>query len=674
MRLLVVGHDCCEAGAQHSLLRILRWLRVNTGWRMGMLALGDGPLAPEYAKLAPLLVLPGVPSDPAAAGQGDLARVTALTGGPPDLIFGNTAVSARAYGLLAAFGAPVVTRIAELDDSMARYVDAPTRELLLRRSDAFVAVSGHVAEMLTARLGVDPARVTVINGAVERTDSVLDADRRAELLVGLGIAPGARLLWGCGSVSRRKGADLFLGVAEALLGLGVDDFHALWAGYPVDDLAVPLFLAKERSPARSRVTFLGQAPEPELLMAPGDVFLMTSREDPFPLVCLEAAERGLPSLCFPGCGGIESFVRDGGGLVAQGREPADMAQLALPLLADPRRAEHLGRQARALVLARHSMASAGPRFAALFERLAVRTSPSLAHSASSRQLCDDLTIVVRGVGERTAEACSNLLRRAVPGVDLVEVRATPFSEALRQGFAAGIERGRRWTLVMDADVLVRADFPREVVDFAEAQGEDLFVVQGLVLDKMFGLLRPAGNHLYRTAMLPEALERIPEEGATLRPESATIDGMTSRGRLFIQTPLVAGLHDYCQHPLDIVRKCFVQAHKHGPYVDRVWPFWEAAAEVDQDFVWAMLGARLGRAHAGQVFIDSGFLRGQMEAELARRGGEDLPELDVAAVHEGFVQAELLASETDARRAVMQQFMFPPERWSFVYGRPEGGRG
>jgi hypothetical protein len=660
VRLLFVAHDCCEAGAQHSLLRILRWLRANTAWDIGVLALGDGPLAPVYAGLAPLLVLP----EPAAP---DLERIAALTGGTPTVICGNTAVSARAYGLLAAFGVPMATRIAELDDSLARYLSPEARELLLRHSDAFVAVSGQVAEMLTARLGVAPGRIAVINGAVERTDTRLDAPRRAELLARFGLAPGARLLWGCGSVSWRKGSDLFLAVAEELLGLGMAGFHAFWAGYPIDELAVPLFLTKEQSPARHHATFLGRQPEPELLMAPGDIFLMTSREDPFPLVSLEAAERGVPSLCFPGCGGIEAFVRDGGGLVARAKSPADMARLALPLLSEPERAVRLGRQARALVLARHSMASAGPKFVEFFERLAAGAREP-ASPAAREPLADTLSVVIRGVGERTAAACRKLLRQAVPDENIVEVSATPFSAAIRKGFEAGIARGRRWTLVLDADVLVRADFPREIVDFAEAQGEDLFVAQGLVLDKMFGLLRPAGNHLYRTSLLAEALDCIPADGGgMLRPESATIDGMTSRGRLFIQTPLVAGLHDFEQHPLDIVRKCFVQAHKHGPYVDRVWPFWAAAAAADPDFAWAMLGVELGRAHRGAVYIDSEFLRERVADALAARGGGQLPPLDLDAVHEGYVQAALLAAADDPRTSVMQPFMFPPERWSHVYG-------
>jgi len=78
-------------------------------------------------------------------------------------------------------------------------------------------------------------------------------------------------------------------------------------------------------------------------------------------------------------------VRAGGGLVSTGREPKDMARLALPLLENPAHAVLLGQEAQKLVLARHTMDSAGPAFVALFERLdsgadgcvALVTSPRL---------------------------------------------------------------------------------------------------------------------------------------------------------------------------------------------------------------------------------------------------------------------------------------------------------
>jgi glycosyltransferase involved in cell wall biosynthesis len=47
-----------------------------------------------------------------------------------------------------------------------------------------------------------------------------------------------------------------------------------------------------------------------------DVFALTSREDPFPLVMLEAAARRLPIVCFEASGGGPEFVGNERGYIA----------------------------------------------------------------------------------------------------------------------------------------------------------------------------------------------------------------------------------------------------------------------------------------------------------------------------------------------------------------------
>jgi hypothetical protein len=691
MNALFITHDCCIAGAQHSFLRILRWFRAHTAWRIGVLALGDGPLAAEFARLAPFMLWRDLP-DTATQSEAALARVAALTGGMPDVIFGNTVVSAKAYELLSGFGKPMITRIAELGSSVDRYATPEVQAVLLRHSTGFVAVSAPVADMLRTRFGVPDDRITVINGAVEDTETTLDSSRRAALPMPPANQDGPEnatfladrpILWGCGSISHRKGADLFLCVAETLLARGITGFRSFWAGHPEDDLVRGLFLDKERSPARNHVTYLGTVDSPARLMAPGDVFLMTSREDPFPLVSLEAAERGVPTVCFPGTGGIPEFAARGGGMVAPQATAQSMAHCLAPLLADHAVRVAAGKRARATVLQHHTMDQAGPLFAGLFERMAAQTSSRTGKIASSgvsvptihvpratrtvSELLLDTTVVVRTVGERTTDACLHLLRQILPEEHVHVISEVPFSRAVRRCFEIGIEQGYKWTLVIDADVLVRAAFVAEVLLFADRQQANTFVVQGLVHDKLFNLLRPAGNHLYRTKHLPLALALIPEEGSTLRPEATTIDRMVERGFLFFQKDFVVGLHDYEQHYIDIAKKCFVQSHKHDRFVGHVLPQWQARTKRDPDFRAAIIGAEVGRQHQETVFIDNSFLEARITADGsgATLGRKEPLKADAYGDDDvvNALRDALNAPDTDH----MQARMFPPQRWNHIYG-------
>jgi glycosyltransferase involved in cell wall biosynthesis len=48
-----------------------------------------------------------------------------------------------------------------------------------------------------------------------------------------------------------------------------------------------------------------------------DVFLLVSREDPYPLVVLEAASYNRPIICFDNAGGAPEFVQDDAGTVVE---------------------------------------------------------------------------------------------------------------------------------------------------------------------------------------------------------------------------------------------------------------------------------------------------------------------------------------------------------------------
>ena len=81
-------------------------------------------------------------------------------------------------------------------------------------------------------------------------------------------------------------------------------------------------------------------------MIASDVFLLPSREDPFPLVCLEAADCGVPIICFASAGGMPAFVGSGCGSVAPFEDVQEMADQLCSLLSDEAKTRQLGSQAR----------------------------------------------------------------------------------------------------------------------------------------------------------------------------------------------------------------------------------------------------------------------------------------------------------------------------------------
>jgi hypothetical protein len=207
---------------------------------------------------------------------------------------------------------------------------------------------------------------------------------------------------------------------------------------------------------------------------------------------------------------------------------------------------------------------------------------------------DDLCVIVRECGERTADACAALAGELLGVPQIHRVSGRPFVATLRRSLELGASVGRAWTLCIDADVLVLPGLI-DLIAEARALPTTTFAVQGLVFDKLLMSRRPAGNHLYRTALIPLALPLIPSRDV-LRPEMDMIGAMAAAGLPCRQSRQMIGLHDFEQSFSDIYGKAFLHAHKHRELKDAYQPIWTAQAEDDEDFVVALKALADAEAH------------------------------------------------------------------------------
>lgn len=193
----------------------------------------------------------------------------------------------------------------------------------------------------------------------------------------------------------------------------------------------------------------------------------------------------------------------------------------------------------------------------------------------------DVTLVVRECGERTAEACVALLAEIFPGQPIARVTGDSFVATLKKSLQCGLEEARRWTLCIDADVLVLPAV-KNFISEAKCLPEHFVEAQALVADKLLPACRPAGNHLYRTTHIARALACIPDN-ASLRPESSMIEAMANIGYPYHQSAWLVGLHDFEQAHSDLYNKAALHGHKHAYLADFLLPLWQQWANHDLDY-------------------------------------------------------------------------------------------
>jgi glycosyltransferase involved in cell wall biosynthesis len=285
-----------------------------------------------------------------------------------DAIYLNSATSALALRVLPEVPPLIISHIHELDSAFAHWFDELDRAEMIARTDWFVACADTVGRMLT-EYGVDPTRISCHHEFIEPPGSGSDGSGGLRSIVD--IPEGAFIVGASGQAIWRKGPDLFIQMAAHIVSRQPDlDVHFVWVGAMETDLWA--LHDVDKMGLRGRVHFVGQIEEPNPLYADFDVFCLTSREDPFPLVMLEVAALGVPVVGFDNGGIVEFAGADGCCIVVDYLDVAALGTAVTDLLASPARRSALGETARERVRTQHVVDVAAPRlYRDMMEHLAV---------------------------------------------------------------------------------------------------------------------------------------------------------------------------------------------------------------------------------------------------------------------------------------------------------------
>ncbi len=342
--LLVVAHAADRAGSVLVLLDVLRRIAPVVDLPIALRFQAGGPLADDLLTL------------------GSVER----TGDRPAAIWINNAAAAGCLWDHPA-STPSLVHVHEEDEALA-VLPGGTLDALRQRADLVVCVSERSAEQVVG-LGVESHRVHLIPPPVV-APTVNDRDVE-QLRVELGTS-GRRVVLGCGEATWRKGADLFLDVVAAL----AEDpgLEFLWVGrrrpYP---FAVALDGDTEARGLGGRLRWLGEVPDPAAHLTLADVLVVTSREDPRPLVPLEAALVGTPTAAFD-VGGLAVMARRGAAVTSDYPDCPALAASVRALLDDPAESERLAARAAALARSEQDPDTVAERLAGLLHNLLDRTA------------------------------------------------------------------------------------------------------------------------------------------------------------------------------------------------------------------------------------------------------------------------------------------------------------
>jgi glycosyltransferase involved in cell wall biosynthesis len=399
VRALVVSHSAEPTGAPIALLRILQWCVQHALIEPTVVLRQDGELVGEFEKLGPTsLVSATMEHRVRVAFESMPLGDTALTAAKfasdhrirrlcarrkVQVIYVNTAVESRIRAALKPLHLPVVTHVHELERELLTMVGRDGIKSVIDESDALIAVSGAVRKMLLAH-GADGARIADVQEPIGHGKPVSDLDRSTARGTVFGVDDDATVVVvGCGKPSWRKGTDAFLRVAQRVVANAPADTKVVfrWIGGALPNRALSTLTEDIACLGlHDQVAVIPHRPDVDALLAAADVFISTSREDPNPLVVLEAAATGCPVVCFRSAGGAEELADAGGGKAVPYLDTNAMADAVLALIESPNERERLGKKARMIVTDGNAPQVVAEKVAAVLQRCVVScnlSDPSL---------------------------------------------------------------------------------------------------------------------------------------------------------------------------------------------------------------------------------------------------------------------------------------------------------
>jgi glycosyltransferase involved in cell wall biosynthesis len=338
-RVLLVGHDAMNFGAQSLLGNIarvivrqfggeVRFLLISEGWKEGV----KGGLLAGYKDFGRVHIVP--PDSPDLPNV--LSRLRA--DGFVDAITNSVATGSYVRPLKAArFN--VVSLVHELPNLLRTYGLDTQAASISALSDHVIFPAQFVQDAFETFAGPVDQKAEVFPQGLYKTEVIDQVRGDHGLRAELGLDPGTRIVLGVGYADLRKGIDRFVSTGLSLAAAH-RNLAFVWVGAPSGEASNWFQPEIDGTGLSDRVRILGHRDDVARFFAAADAFYLSSREDPFPSVVLEALAAGLPVVGHRGCGGCDELIERHGTLVAQ-NDPMAAASALLKAVrkANPRAAE-----------------------------------------------------------------------------------------------------------------------------------------------------------------------------------------------------------------------------------------------------------------------------------------------------------------------------------------------
>lgn len=316
-KMLVVVHEAQKAGATLLSMNIIKTIKRITDYEPIVILLSGGPLEEEFRKQCLVYSLNQTTFSCIQHEESLRKIISEVKELGIKYAICNSIVSALVAKELHDFDINIITLIHELPTSIYNYDFVTSAEYARDYSDKLVFAAKFVRDKYLESFKADSKKCYVVPQGLYANININDIEEKKEskkkLCKKLNINLDNKIVLGCGYGNLRKGIDIFALAAADVIKKD-PNIHFVWLGGCDPELQNWISHDMEVQNIGSNFTFVPFEEDPSYFFGGADVFVLSSREDPFPSVALEAMASYTPVVNFENAGGMQETVEDGRGI------------------------------------------------------------------------------------------------------------------------------------------------------------------------------------------------------------------------------------------------------------------------------------------------------------------------------------------------------------------------
>lgn len=356
MKVLFISHEASRTGAPIILLDFLTWIKCKNIFEFELLLLKRGEIENSFSEITKINFWEE--PDFVVFNESRIKKVLSLiklqkskksykeklidhlSSSNFDFIYCNTIVSLKALPFLKSkIDIPVICHIHEMGFSIATYFKQYIDDSYLNLVNNFICVSISTLNSFKQITNINSDRLHLIyefRNLKNIKDKITSlGNKKTELKIDFVVGASGMGTW-------RKGVDLFIQLSREIEIIRPDlNFKFIWVGEVVFDIIKGYEYENNLLGLKNTIEFIGISNNPYIIYDQFDIFVLTSREDPFPLVCIEALMLKKPIICFEHASGITEILDSNSGIIVPFLDIKNMALAIINLNLNPKRLSEL---------------------------------------------------------------------------------------------------------------------------------------------------------------------------------------------------------------------------------------------------------------------------------------------------------------------------------------------